>query len=78
MKSMGKNPRGELWEIMIDVNVDGNLGIYIMAQNTSQDSAWDDTNRNIQCVRRESFISTLEGSLKIFNHHPYFKWSYKT
>lgn len=36
MKSMGKNPRGELWEIMIDVNVDGNLGIYIMAQNTSQ------------------------------------------
>ncbi|KAG5409642.1 hypothetical protein IGI04_005961 [Brassica rapa subsp. trilocularis] len=60
MKSMGKNPRGELWEIMIDVNVDGNLGIYIMAQNTSQDSAWDDTNRNIQCVRRERKLEDLQ------------------
>lgn len=36
MKSTGKNPKVEFWEVLIDVDVDGNGGIYIRSQNTSQ------------------------------------------
>ncbi|KAJ0251467.1 hypothetical protein HA466_0124180 [Hirschfeldia incana] len=38
MKSTGKNPKADVWEVLIDVDVDGNGGIYISAQNTSQRS----------------------------------------
>ncbi|KAJ0265136.1 hypothetical protein HA466_0014810 [Hirschfeldia incana] len=30
MKSTGKNPKAEVWEVLIDVDVDGNGGIYIL------------------------------------------------
>ncbi|KAJ4906215.1 hypothetical protein Rs2_09873 [Raphanus sativus] len=34
MKSTGKNPKVEFWEVLIDVDIDGNGGIYIRSSTT--------------------------------------------
>ncbi|XP_010515631.1 PREDICTED: calmodulin-like protein 9 [Camelina sativa] len=69
MKSMGKNPKAEqLQQMMSDVDIFGNGGItfddflYIMAQNTSQESVSDELIEVFRVFDRDGngFISPLE------------------